>query len=224
MDVLDLTTLGLLVTVTSVVVAVGLPLTASVTSRRRRVEGPVSRPLFTSRPPRAVAVLFQVIGLASFFFGLVLAVQVPSRLESSGTDAAELADVAEGSAIAGALSVIGAGEVLIWQGIRRTRLDAFDDRLLVQRWFRPARWVLVSDIASFRPLLTPQSGIGGDGIDARDERGRRLFIANERDDGYDKLIDHLEQRTPEALRSVVRPSPRRSDGQGRRRGRRSAGN
>lgn len=221
---LDLTTLGLLVTVTSVVTAVGLPLTASLLSRRRRVAAPAPVPLFTSHPPRALGVLFGVIGLASFFFGLVLAVQVPSRLGASGTDAAELADVAEGAAVAGALSVLGAGEVLIWQGIRRTRLDVYDDRFLVQRWFRPARWVLVSDIASFRPLLTPQSGIGGEGIDARDERRRRLFVANRRDDGYEQVIDHLEQRTPDELRSVVRPSPPRSDGQGRRRGRRSAEN
>lgn len=186
---IDWTVLGLVVTAVSVLAAVGVPLAASLLSRSRRAAAPDSPPLFTTHPPRLVSVMFAVVGLASFFFGLVLALQVPFTDEP---------DVAEGSAIAGALCALGAMEVLLWRGIRRTRLDVHDEGLLVQSWFRPARWVLVSDIASYRPLLSP-GAIDGSGIDARDARRKRLFIANRRDDNYRKLLDHLERHTPEAL-------------------------
>ncbi|GAA0959432.1 hypothetical protein [Frigoribacterium faeni] len=187
---IDWTVLGLVVSAASVLVAVGVPLVASVAGRASRVAAPDAPPLFSTRPPRAIAVVFAVLGSASFFFGLVLAVQVPLR---------DGPDVAAGSMTAGALCALGAGELLLWRGIRRTRLEVHDEGFLVQAWFRPARWVRADEIASFRPLLSPGGGVDGSGIDARDGRRRRLFIATGRDENYRELLRHLERRAPEAL-------------------------
>lgn len=187
---IDWTILGLVVSAATMVVAVGVPLVAFVAGRASRAAAPDAPPLFITRPSRLVAVVFAVLGFASFFFGLVLAVQVPLR---------DGPDVAEGSAIAGALCALGAGELLLWRGIRRTRLEVHDEGFLVQSWFRPARWVRADEIASFRPLLSPGRGVDGSGIDARDDRRKRLFIATRRDENHRELLRHLERRAPEAL-------------------------
>jgi hypothetical protein len=187
---IDWTVPGLVVSAVSVLAAVGAPVLAALAGRRSRGLAPASPPLVVARPPRPIAVVFAVLGFASFFFGLVLAIQVPLR---------DGPDVAEGSAIAGALCALGAAEILIWRGIWRTRIDVHDEGLLVTSWFRAARWVRFDDITSIRPLLSPQGGVDGSGIDARDARRRRLFISNRRDQNHRELIRHLDRGAPEAL-------------------------
>ncbi|WP_459310478.1 hypothetical protein [Arthrobacter sp. MDT2-2] len=125
---------------------------------------------------RVLAIVFLVIG---GFFTLV------SVVESETMDGPGPLVGAAGITAAGALFV------LLAIGIRRFRVDVFDDHLTVRPWFRATRVVALTEIGSVRPALNHFGG-----VDVRDVNGKMLFTATKISIGYDDIVAYLQERFP----------------------------
>lgn len=144
---------------------------------------PDTEALFTVTNRRWQSVLFRALGIAFLVIGGLST--LVSIVESEEMDGPGPLISAAGIAVAGALLVVLA------IGIRRFRVDAFDNHLTVRPWFRATRIVALTEIGSIRRAL---HSFGG--IDVKDVNGRALFTATKISISYDNIVAYLHQRFP----------------------------
>ncbi len=174
----------------AVVLSILIPRVVGAAVRRgdrngRAVVGPDAGTgaLFAVKNRRWQSVLLGVLGIVFLvvggFFTLV------SVVESEQMDGPGALVAAAGMMVAGALFLVLA------MGVRRFRVDAFDDHLTVRPWFRATRVVPLTEIGSVRPALNQYGG-----VDVRDVNGRKLFTATTISMGYDAIDAYLRDRWP----------------------------
>ena len=142
-----------------------------------------TRALFVVKNRRWQSVLFRVVGIVFLivggFFTLVAVV------ESEQMDGPGPLIAMAGITVAGALFV------LLAIGIRRFRVDVFDNHLMVRPWFRATRVVALTEIGSVRPSSNQYGG-----VDVRELNGRMLFTATRISIGYNEIVAYLQERFP----------------------------
>ncbi|PZF55383.1 hypothetical protein DEJ23_11920 [Curtobacterium sp. MCSS17_008] len=127
---------------------------------------------------RVVSILFVVVGA---LLSLGAATMISTGVEPSLVIVAII------------LLLAGIGGVVLSRSMRRTRVLAMDDHLLVRQGFRPERRVDLGEIAAILPIANQYGG-----LQARDTTGTRLFHVMGLARGYAELEAYLQER-------VVRP-------------------
>lgn len=139
---------------------------------------------------RVVAVVFVVVGLLMALAFLAVA-----------EDGAEA-----GMAVAAlAILLAGVGGVALSRSMRRTRVLAMADHLLVRQGFRQERRVELGEIAAILPIANQYGG-----LQARDAAGKRLFSVMGLARGYTELQAYLDERVVRPR--TVAPAPPGPDG------------
>lgn len=149
------------------------------------VADPVTGVLFEVRTRRWQRVLLRVIGIPIAVVGVVMTLLSVLSLFAGPDDALPV-----GFVIAGVCFLaFGAFLIVTASSLARTRLQVWDDRLLVRRGFQPERVVMVSDIARFTPYASQYGGIKAHAAD-----GTKLFISDGLEFGHGDLVDYLRVR------------------------------
>ena len=176
--------------VTAVLLSILIPAVVEAAVRRGdRNRRAMARPdvdtgaLFVVRNRRWQSVLLRVVGIVFLVVGALLT--LVSVMESEQMDGPGPLVTGAGITVAGALFVVLA------TGVRRFRVDAFDDHLTVRPWFRATRVVRLTEIGSVSPSSNPYGG-----VDVRDVDGRMLFTATRLSIGYQDIVAHLQAHYP----------------------------
>ncbi|WIE75329.1 hypothetical protein [Curtobacterium sp. MCSS17_007] len=185
------------ITITSVGIAMvaAFVITTSVTaatkhSDRRRRERGESLPneggaLVAVRLRTFQWVLIRVVGVVFVVGGALLALGAATTI-STGVEPSLVI-------VAIVLLLAGIGGIVLSRSMRRTRVLAMEDHLLVRQGLHQERRVDLVEIAAIAPI-TNQYG----GLQARDATGKRLFSVMGLARGYAELEAYLQER-------VVRP-------------------
>jgi hypothetical protein len=96
-----------------------------------------------------------------------------------------------------AIFIAGCGALILASSLRRFRIVASPDGLVVRRGFREERTIPLTAIAAVHPLANAYGG-----VDARDTAGRRLFSVMGLSYGYAEFSEFLEARVVGPLREA----------------------
>ena len=140
--------------------------------------------LFVVRNRRWQSILIRSVGIVTLAVGLLLTLSA----------VATAADTSGGMLIAGVFFALGgAAFVFLAHTMTRSRIEAFDDHLVIHPGVGQPRPVALTELASLAPL----SGNTYGGVVAKNTRKKRLVAANKLALGYDQLIDYLRARRPD---------------------------
>lgn len=188
------------ITVVSVTIA-GLasfliPLSVSAAVRRNDRRTAARDPLSVQGPARVVVrsrtwqwVIWRVLGVVFIVVGGFLTL---ASFVSADTMAGP------GPAITAiAIFIAGCGALVLASSLRRFRIVASPDGLVVRQGFREERTIPLTAIAVVSPLANAYGG-----VDARDADGRRLFSAMGLSHGYAEFREFLEERVVKPFREA----------------------
>ncbi|MCJ1714538.1 hypothetical protein [Curtobacterium sp. VKM Ac-2922] len=184
------------------VAAFCIPLLVRTTVRRNDLRRAAQRP--PNRPedgPLVVRlrtwqwVVWRVLGALFVIVGGFYSIVSVLGTEPSDDPAPTIAAVA--------ILLAGVGALVLARSLRRTRITATPDAVLVRRGLRAERTVPIASIAAVRPLANAYGG-----IDARDADGRRLFTVMGLALGYAEFEQFLAERVVEPRRTApAAPGP-----------------
>ncbi|KTR39273.1 hypothetical protein NS263_10880 [Curtobacterium oceanosedimentum] len=181
------------ITITSVGIAMvaAFIITTSVTAatkrsdRRRRERGePLPNEggaLVTVRLRTFQWVLIRVVAIVFVVVGALLSLGAATTI-STGIDPSLLI-------VAIVVLLAGIGGILLSRSLRRTRLLAMEDHLLVRQGLHQERRVDLREIAAVLPIANQYGG-----LQARDATGKRLFHVMGLARGYAELEAYLQER------------------------------
>jgi len=192
------------ITVVSVTIA-GLasfliPLSVSATVRRTDRRKAARDPLSVQDPARVAVrfrtwqwVIWRVLGVAFIVVGGFFTLVTLANLRTLSGPGPAITAVA--------IFIGGCGALLLASSLRRTRILASPEGLVVRQGFREERRVPLSEIAVVRPLANAYGG-----IDARDANGRRLFAVMGLSRGYAEFTEFLAERVVKPLQDAAATS------------------